>query len=812
MTSIPAININRSAQLTFFSILLLISGAAGLIYEVIWERLLEIYFGVTMTSITLIVSAYLAGLGLGSLFGGRIAQRLKSPLFTYGLLEIGIGVFGLLSPLLIGWIGQATAGSPYWLVFIISFAFLLLPTFLMGMTLPLLTQAFIDRVETSGQVIGILYGINTLGAAFGCLIAGYILIDKFGFNGASVVAVIANGIVGLLAIASSRVRVETETASPSSDAPQEKSSHWKYQDVLLTSFLVGFIGLGFEMLWFRILNILNKHTSYGFASLLFVFLVGLALGGYFWGRRADRSSDIEKLFWQVEVAAGIIASLGLLFLWVSLKSNIAFPGINDFWEMQRPAPPFVQSGDTLYFSRRAALVSLFNYFLPILLVVFPASFILGGGLPILDRIAIKSPEVAGRRVGDIHLANIIGSVLGSLVISFWMLPNLGTEWTHKVLVLLGMTFPILYFMRRTIPLVSFSLFSQTSGTSRFVPATSTSLGAGLRPAAVIFASLTLLIFLPGKGQFYKQLYEVATDAPRAIIRESSDSVLAITLDNESKPAWLWIGGEPNSFYPPDGTYESRGIVCAGASQPKRALIIGMGGGVAARFFQTIPGIEEIVIVELLEDLGSLLEENVEIVQPVFDDPRIQYVVDDGRRYLYANPNEKFDMISIDPLRWYSLGHNNLYSLEAMQLYQSHLTENGVFCAYTDQTHSIPYTMSQVFPHVDQYSFRVVVASSQQIQYDLAYMESITQNYVRIIGDSLNPGTEENLRPEKLLSDLTRDRDQIIADENNSPVLMDLNPVLEYYFLTAPIKRPIWLKSSLSDILFPRILNCGEFCE
>jgi len=793
MKSIPTFRSTQSAQLTLFSILLLISGAAGLIYEVIWERLLEIYFGVTMTSITLIVSAYLAGLGLGSLFGGRIAQRLKSPLFTYGLLEIGIGVFGLISPLLIGWIGRATAGSPYWLVFIISFAFLLLPTFLMGMTLPLLTQAFIDRVETSGQVIGILYGINTLGAAFGCLIAGYVLIDKFGFNGASVVAVIANGIVGLLAIVAPwrhrRVSIETVPASRPSEAPKEESGRWKYQDVLLASFLVGFIGLGFEMLWFRILNILNKHTSYGFASLLFVFLVGLALGGYFWGRRADRSSDIEKLFWQVEVAAGIIASLGLIFLWVSLKSNIAFPGINDFWEMQRPAPPFVQSGDTLYFSRRAALVSLFNYFLPILLVVFPASFILGGGLPILDRIAINSPEVAGRRVGDIHLANIIGSVFGSLVISFWMLPTLGTEWTHKVLVLLGMAFPILYFMRKI---------------KRFVP--------DPQPATILFASLALLIFLPGKGQFYKQLYEVATDAPQAIIQESSDSVLAITLDNESKPAWLWIGGEPNSFYPPDGTYESRGIVCAGASQPKRVLIIGMGGGVAARFFQTIPGVEEIIIVELLEDLGSLLEENVEIVRPVFDDLRIQYIVDDGRRYLYANPNEKFDMISIDPLRWYSLGHNNLYSLEAMQLYQSHLAENGVFCAYTDQTHSIPYTMSQVFPHVDQYSFRVVVASNRVIQYDFAYMESITQNYTHIMGDSLYPGTGENLRPEKLLSDLTRDRDQIIADENNSPILMDLNPVLEYYFFTAPIKRPIWLKSELRDILFPRILNCGEFCD
>lgn len=792
MKVIPINKLNRSTQLTFFSILLLISGAAGLIYEVIWERLLEIYFGVTMTSITLIVSAYLAGLGLGSLFGGRIAQRLKSPLFTYGVLEIGIGAFGLISPILIGWIGRATAGSPYWLVFIISFAFLLLPTFLMGMTLPLLTQAFIDRVEISGQVIGILYGINTFGAALGCLIAGYVLVDKFGFNGASLVAVIANGMVGLLAIVSSRLVYSHNGGEPNNslplELPEEEPGRWKYQDVLLTSFLVGFIGLGFEMLWFRILHIVNKNTSYGFASFLFVFLIGLALGGYYWGRRADRSADIKKLFWQVEVAAGIVASLGFLILWISLHTNNAFPGLNDFWGMQKPAHPFVESGDAFFFSRRAAFFSLFNYFLPILLVVFPASFILGGGLPILDRIAINSPEVAGRRVGDIHLANIIGSVFGSLIISFLMLPKLGTEWTHKVLVLIGLVFPILYFMRKA---------------NRLYP--------DPRSAPILLASLTLLIFLPGKGHFYKQLFETATGT-KAITHESSDSVLAITLDSESKPAWLWIGGETNSFYPPDGTYESRGILCAGASQPKRALIIGMGGGVAARFFQTIPGIDEIIIVELMEDLGTLLNKHVEIVRPVFDDPRIQYVIDDGRRYLYANSNEKFDMIFIDPLRWYSLGHNNLYSMEAMHLYQSHLTENGVFCAYTDQTHSLPFTIAQVFPHVDQYSFRVVVASKQQIQYDFTYMDSITQNYVQVMGSSLKPGTAQVLKPEKLLADLNRDRSQIIADEKESPILMDLNPVLEYYFLTPPIRRPVWLKSDLSDILWHRILNCDEFCD
>ena len=132
--------------LYLFAALFLISGAAGLIYEIAWQRLLEQHFGVTMTSVTLIVSAYMAGLGLGSLVGGRVAVNFKNTLLLYGILEVGIALFGVVSFNVIQWIGQSMAGSPYVLVFLMSFLVLLIPTFLMGMTLPLLTQSFVDRI------------------------------------------------------------------------------------------------------------------------------------------------------------------------------------------------------------------------------------------------------------------------------------------------------------------------------------------------------------------------------------------------------------------------------------------------------------------------------------------------------------------------------------------------------------------------------------------------------------------------------------------------------------------------------------------
>ena len=782
-----------SKRLIFFSILFLGSGAAGLIYQIVWERLLELYFGVTMTAITLIVAAYMAGLGLGSLYGGRIAEKQKHALLLYGLLELGIGIFGFFSPNLIFSIGKATAGSPYWLVFVLSFLLLLIPTFLMGITLPLLSQAFISRVETSGQVIGILYGINTIGAAIGTFAAGYFLIGAFGLDGSVNFAFALNASIGILAMAASRQKVSIPQKSEEKHSlPQSSDPKWGYLRILFASFLVGFIGLGYEMLWIRTLSIINKNTAYGFPSILAVFLVGLAVGGYVWGRQADRSSNIERLFWKVEIGVGLVASLTFFFIWYSLDRNLGATLLGDFWQMQKPLPPVVEVGNSLVFSRRMALISLANYFLPILILVLPSSFLMGGGLPILDRIAINSPEVAGRRIGDIHLANIIGSVVGSLTISFLLLPTIGSEITHKVLVLLSFVFPILF----SVNILAQKLQSNTKAFS----------------TSMIAASVLLLFFLPGKGQFYVRLFETGTGR-EAIIKESGDTVLALTLNEISnEPDWLWISGETNSFYPTDGTYESRALLCAGASHPKRILVIGMGGGITVHFLQSIPGVEKIVVIELMEDLGNLLDENIEFVRLTLDNPLVNYIVDDGRRYLNANPAERFDLIYADPLRRYSAGHNNLYSTEAMQLYQSHLTDNGVFCSYVDQPNVIPYTIASTFPEADQFRFRTVVASNHPIEYDIAYMDNLAANYITTAHKFINPETAETIQPKNLLTQFARSQDQIFSDVKKIPVLTDTYPWLEYYFFNAPQRVPVWPKGDSRQKFIERISGCDASCK
>jgi spermidine synthase len=543
-----------------------------------------------MVSITLIVAAYMAGLGIGSLIGGRVARNLQNALLLYGLLEIGIAVFGIFSPGVIVQIGQSMAGSPYALVFLISFLVLLIPTTLMGMTLPLLTQSFVNRVETSGQVIGILYGINTLGAAFGAVLSGYLLIGFYGLNGSVYIAAFLNAFVGLCAFALIRWG-RTHTAEP--ESRQEASIApiaWGYEKILLSSFLVGFIGLGFEMLWVRVLMIVNKSTAYGFPSILFIYLLGLALGGAVFGRMADRSKNPVLLFCRIELAGAVLAAFTFLAFWLTLQYNP--PWIHHFLETQKPDIPFVQVDNSWVFSRLALLRNLWNYFLPLLIIVLPTSFVLGGGLPVLDRLSINNPSLSGRRVGDIHLANIIGSVAGILVISFVFLPNIGSEWTLKLLVLSTFLFPLLYFLdkfqNRSMAQNEFSLI------------------------AFSLAALIGVFLLPRSGEFYKSLYLAGTGQD-TVISESGDSVLALTYEKNSdqQTGLFWIGGEINSFFPPKGIYEARALACAGASQPERILIIGFGGGYSALFYTALPGVKEIVVVELLGDIAPFLHSNLE---------------------------------------------------------------------------------------------------------------------------------------------------------------------------------------------------------
>ncbi len=771
-----------NTRLILFAALFLISGSAGLVYEIVWEKILEQYFGVTMTAITLIVAAYMGGLGLGSLLGGRIARQLKSVFLVYGCIEIGIGGFGLASPYILEWVGKATAGSAYPVVFLLSFGLLLIPTFLMGMTLPLLSQGFVSRVNSSGQVVGLLYGINTIGAAAGSLLAGYILIGFLGLTGAIRIAVVLNLMIGLGAILINRLIPSLPGREMNFQGATPRRTTWNYPTILFVAFLTGFLGLGYEMLWVRILSIINKGTVYNFPTVLTVFLFGLALGGAIWGRRADRVKNPIELFCRLELIAGILAALMITLFWLGMSQPwLASLLHQNFLNYQQPVSPILPKFGYV-FSKVALGLNLATYFLPVLAIALPASLIMGGGLPVLDKIAIENPDVAGRRVGDIHLANILGSVGGTLVISFFFLPYLTSEVTLKILVGMSLIFPLLFF----------------ANPPRDKKDSSKNLG--LLVIAVL--SILLMTFSPGAGRLYTQLYQAGTGL-HAITRETPETVLALTTSRLNPLVGdLWIGGEINSLFPTNQAWEIPSLICSAASHPRKILIIGLGGGHTANFFSHLPGVEDIVIVELIPDLAPFLEGDLPFTRQVISDPRVHLIADDGRRYLYAHPDETFDLISIDPLRNYTGGHNNLYSAEAQALYRSHLTPGGVLCAWQDEAHILPKTTSMVFSYVDQFD-SLAVASSLPLRYDFSAMTQYSQSIQATTGISIDPF--------RALRGFFRNRQQIISDESASPILTDNRPLLEYYFFRWPITNPVVMQATSQMDFLSRIDHCDLLC-
>jgi hypothetical protein len=300
-----------------------------------------------------------------------------------------------------------------------------------------------------------------------------------------------------------------------------------------------------------------------------------------------------------------------------------------------------------------------------------------------------------------------------------------------------------------------------------------------------------IFLVPPRGEFYNRLYSHGTNQ-EAVISESGDSVLALTYDPSSnrQAGWFWIGGEINSLFPARGIYEERSLVCAGASRPKRILVIGFGGGFSTLFYQSIADVEEIVVVELLSDIAPFLSRNLDSARVTLSDPRITYVVDDGRRYLNAFPDEIFDLISIDPLRVHTAGHNNLYSEEALKIYRDHLTSNGVLCAWMDEFHVIPHTVVQVFPYIDQYRNEFMVAGGQPIFYDTEYMGQVAASYAELTAGLYGPAGAIRLDPLTGFRFFQRDQTQILNDEKHRPILRDMDPRLEYYFFRIPVREKI----------------------
>lgn len=758
------------AILAFVLLLFFASGFAALLYQTIWQRMLGFFSGVDVYSVTITVAAFMAGLGCGSLAGGHLADRLssKNRLLAFGVAEGIITIFALGSKwifydlLYLRWNGLAE--SPF-LLPVVLFVSLLIPTFCMGMTLPILAKTFTAKIEAASAIIGYLYGVNTFGAAVGALITPWILLRNFSFVdilqiGAALNAVCAIGALVLWWWAGP----ESEPAPAENAKPQKRASaeagRFPVRVWMLIYALSGFIALALEIVWFRLLGVLQKSTAFTFPTLLAVYLGGLAVGvmiGVPLARRVRRPA-VTFLALQSGITIYAGAAFALLLhhvnrrdflkpLWVYLGG---YEPVNAA-DLSSAVRAWLSGSELAPALGEGARFGLFLYFVLPFVLIAPATLLMGISFPVLQKLVQDNPMLLGRRVGWLQTLNIAGSMLGAMIVGWGLLGWLGSSGTFRLLVILGGTFLCLAAWqieqrpwRRWLS-VALSLILVGWIASRIPPA----------------------------QKLWAKLHGVD---PRAVIAKEGASGLAVLKGHqqgfEKEAVWVFTNGIGQSWLPYGGVHTQIGLLAVVLHpKPTEVAVIGLGSGDTVYALGGSPHTKELICIEIIDRIKDTLKDlapriRYSALDALLADSRIKWEFNDGRAYILQS-GKQFDVIEADALRPNSAYSGNLYSSEYFQMLKAHLKPDGLAVTWAP-TDRVLASFLAVFPHailVDG----IAIGSQQPVQTEAAEILAritdpfTTEYYGRVGGD---------LRP--LLASLLAGQFKRYSPETERPAARDLN--------------------------------------
>jgi predicted membrane-bound spermidine synthase len=693
----PRSDDTRDGSLVLLGVAFFLSGAAALVYQVAWQRILTLHTGIGIVSISLIVAAFMAGLGLGSEAGGLLSARVspRRALRLFGAIELAVGLFALASCRLyydgLGALAhdlyRTTAGSAA-----AHFAALLVPTTLMGMSLPFLVRATVRETASAPRVIARLYGVNVLGAATGALLAPWVLVRYFGLEGAAWWGAAANLAAAAAAFGTGVAR-GTEAEAPRAPAggeavgPAERAS---FRLWLALYALSGFLALSLEVLWFRLMDVSAKGTAYTFGVVLCVYLLGLGAGSLLGARVAPRLERPLAAFLDCQLALLVLAGLAVVLL-VRLPPDA--PVYRFFFEYWRQEPWFQLGSDW-----NPGLLARLYALLPLALFGVP-TLLMGLSFGALQRAVQDDPATSGRKVGLLQAANIGGCTAGSLAAGLLLIERLGTAGTLRLLVVAGGLAFLLVRARR-------------EGLTRAL--------AGRAAALAVVALL-----LPGQQELWKRLHGVVADEPPSFIGEDASAVSVVVPGVEGR--WrVVVNGMPHSWLPFDGIHTLLGAIPALVHPgPKSVLVVGLGSGETAWAVACRPETRTLRVYEIAASQPRLLEAvsrqaRLPALRQLLEDPRLALRAADGRRALAAS-SERYDLIQVDALFLSSAGSGNLYSVEFFRLCASRLARGGVVCTQKP-ARRVGLSFAEALPHALDFG-NVILGSNDPLPIDLAAWEA-----------------------------------------------------------------------------------------
>ena len=758
------------ATLAFVLLLFFASGFSALLYQTIWQRMLGFFSGVDVYSVTITVAAFMAGLGCGSLAGGHLADRLSANhrLLAFGMAEGIITLFALGSKwlyydlLYLKW--SALAHSPFLLPFVL-FISLLIPTFCMGMTLPILAKTFTARIESASAIIGYLYGVNTLGAAVGALITPWFLLRRFGFVEILQIGAALNAIcaVGALILWWWSARDDAPASAESTKTAKQTTAEGRQYPVRVWMFiyaLSGFIALALEIVWFRLLGVLQKSTAFTFPTLLAVYLGGLAAGviiGVPLARRVRRPA-ITFLALQSGVTLYAGAAFALLLHHISRRAFLkplwvylgGYEPVNAA-DLSGAVRAWLSGAELAPALGESARFGLFLYFVLPFVLIAPATLLMGISFPVLQKLVQDNPMLLGRRVGWLQTLNIAGSMLGAMIVGWCLLGWLGSSGTLKLLVVLGGVF---------LCLAAWQLARRP-------------LSRGLSIAISLILVGWIASRIPSAPRLWAKLHGAD---PRAIIAREGASGLAVLKGHqngfEKEAVWVFTNGIGQSWLPYGGVHTQIGLLAVVLHpKPAEVAVIGLGSGDTVYALGGSPHTTELSCIEIVDRIQDTLKDLAPRIRyPALDallaDARIKWIFTDGRAHI-LHSGKQFDVIEADALRPNSAYSGNLYSAEYFQMLKAHLKPDGLAVTWAP-TDRVLASFLAVFPYailVDG----IAIGSQQPVEAEPADIRArmtdpFTSEYYRRIGDDMRP----------LLASLLAGHYKRFSPETDRPALRDLN--------------------------------------
>lgn len=747
---------------SLLSFIFFFSGASAIIYQVVWQRILTTYYGVGAISITLIVSVYMAGLGIGALFGGFLSERVKNKITLYFVVELLIGCFGLISLPFLDFLGRYTAGSTYLLSFFYMFTFLCFPTFLMGTTLPLLTKIFNNLIHNFLDTVSFLYFINTIGAAIGALFASYIFITFFGLDIAVYIAVVINLILASLIILSKYFLIsQPGYGKEYVDKQQINQEAILGKVAYLLVFITGFLAIGYEIVWFRVVGVLVKASAYAFSTTLSVYLLGIAIGSFYMSKYLKKHPNINKkdLFFSLQFFIGIyVIVIFISYYYLTKYTFLDIFTMTSFSNILHP-PQSINLG--ILFNKRE-LFELFDIFLWPMIFVFVPTLLMGASFPVIAFLALSDPNKEGKYIGTVYFFNIAGNVFGGIVTGFLLLSFLGTETTLLLFSAVGIFFGIFtsMFEGKQFPIIRRIGFS------------------------LIILLITIVLF-PKGGQLYRTMHSVPDKVKIKLNNNSTEKVnngtvtyleegrdgIIVTYQNHEK-VFNYINGLPHGSRGFWFGHQHEAIEAASfAPKVENVLLIGYGTGDTTKTILTMENVRKITVVELNNTLMKNLKK-IPAIKEELSDPRLTLIIEDGRRFLLRT-NERYDLILIDPIRTTTSYSNNIYSRQFFEIVKRHLTPGGNVMVWIDKQIILPKTMLSAFNYLRLYKF-FALASISTFKKDYG-------RYEKLMAD-LSPQEKKGLF--KLNADYKGlylgNEDYVETITDGYPINEDWKPVCEYY--------------------------------